>query len=202
MADLRLGVLGGTFDPPHYGHLALAGHAREQLGLERVLWVPAGDPWRKPGTAVTPGEHRLAMLRLALAGNDAFEISTLEVDRPGPSYTVETLAALHRERPEHELFFLLGADALRDLPAWHEAPRILELAFLGATAREGARPSEAELEALMSGLSTRVVWFEMPRLDISASDIRRRAARGESLRSLVPPAVEAYIQQHKLYRSS
>ena len=202
MAALRLGVLGGTFDPPHYGHLMLAEHAREQLGLEQVLWVPAGDPWRKAGGAVTSGEHRLAMLRLAVAGNNAFEISTAELDRPGPSYTVETLAELREQLPAHELVFLLGADALQDLPDWHDAPRILELALLGATARGGERPSDAALDALLPGLSGRVVWFEMPRVDISATDIRRRAAEGQSLRDLVPPAVEAYIRQHKLYRSS
>jgi len=202
MADLRLGVLGGTFDPPHYGHLTLAEHAQRGLDLQKVLWVPAGDPWRKAGAPVTPGGHRLAMLRLALAGHHEFEISTLELDRPGPSYTVETLAALRAEYPAHELVFLVGADALRDLPNWHEAPRVLELALLGATARDGEKPTDAELESLMPGLPARVVWFEMPRVDISATDIRTRAAKGESLRSLVPPSVEAYIGEHRLYRAS
>jgi nicotinate-nucleotide adenylyltransferase len=192
-------MLGGTFDPPHYGHLLLGEQAREGLGLERVLWVPAGDPWRKAGTPITPAEHRLAMLRLALDGNDASEISTIELDGPGPSYTVETLATLHDEFPAHELIFLLGADALQDVPNWHEAPRLIELALLGATARAGSRPSDAELEALLPGLGRRVVWFEMPRCDISATDLRERAAAGRSLHYLVPPAVEAYIQQHKLY---
>jgi nicotinate-nucleotide adenylyltransferase len=199
MATLRLGVFGGTFDPPHYGHLLLAEQARERLGLERVLWVPAGDPWRKAGTTITPAEHRLAMLRLALEGNDAFEISTIELDRAGPSYTVDTLATLHDEFPAHELIVLLGADALQDVPNWHEAPRLIGLALLGATARAGSQPSDAELEALLPGLSRRVVWFEMPRCDISATDLRERAAAGRSLRDLVPPAVEAYIHQHKLY---
>ena len=199
MAALRIGVLGGTFDPPHYGHLALAQHARDQLGLERVLWVPAGDPWRKAEAAVSPSEHRLAMAHLAIAGNEAFQVDAREAGRPGPSYTVETLAELQAESPSDELVFLLGADALMDLPNWHDAARLIQLALLGAVARSGVRPAAATLDALLPGLSARVGWFEMPRMDISASDLRRRAAAGRSLRDLVPPAVEDYIVGHRLY---
>jgi len=202
MAALRIGVLGGTFDPAHYGHLVLAEQAREQLALQRVVWVPAGDPWRKAGTAITAAEHRLAMLRLAIEGNEAFEVSTAEIERPGPSYTVETLTALHEDAPLHELVFLLGADALSDLPHWHEAPRIPQLALLGATARGGEITTKAALDALLPGLGERVVWFEMPRIDISATDVRRRASEGRSTRYLVPPAVESYIREHKLYGAS
>ncbi len=199
MATVRLGVLGGTFDPPHYAHLLLAEQAREQLGLERVLWIPAGDPWRKASTVVSPGEHRLAMLRLASEGNGTFQIGTSELERKGPSYTVETLAALREEFPSYELVFLTGADALTDLPNWHDASLLIRLALLGATARGSDRPDEAALDAVLPGLSQRVVWFEMPRIDISATDLRSRAAEGRSLRYLVPPAVEAYIARHKLY---
>lgn len=200
MAAVRLGVLGGTFDPPHYGHLLLAEQAREQLGLERVLWVPAGDPWRKAGAVVSAGEHRIAMVSKAIESNEAFEVDAREIERPGPSYTGDTLAALKEELPEAELVFLLGTDALIDLPRWRDAPRVIQLALLGAAARAGERLDAVSLDALLLGLSRRVVWFHMPRLDISASDLRERAAEGRSLRYFVPPAVEDYIVRHKLYR--
>jgi nicotinate-nucleotide adenylyltransferase len=200
MAALRLGVLGGTFDPPHYGHLLLAEQAREQLGLERVLWVPAGDPWRKAGTVVSTDEHRVAMVSEAIEDNEAFEVDTREIERAGPSYTVDTLASLKEEFPTGELVFLLGADALADLPHWHDAPQVIRLALLGATARGGgSEQGVAELEALLPQLSKRVVWFQMPRLDISATGLRERAAEGRSLRYFVPPAVEAYIGRNNLY---
>jgi nicotinate-nucleotide adenylyltransferase len=195
-------VLGGTFDPVHLGHLVLAEQAREQLGLDTVLWVPAGDPWRKEGAAVSSAAHRLAMVRLAIDGNDAFAVTDAEIERGGPSYTAETLRGLRGERPETELVFLLGLDALSDLPHWREPAAIIELAGLGVARRgEEAAPDGAALERLLPGLSRQVRWIEMPRLDISATDLRRRAAEGRSLRYLVPPAVEAYIIRHKLYQS-
>jgi len=199
MAAVRLGVLGGTFDPPHYGHLLLAEQARELLGLERVLWVPAGDPWRKAGTVVSSAEHRVAMVGKAIEDNEAFEVDAREIERPGPSYIIDTLASVKEELPELEVVFLLGTDALIDLPNWRDAPRVVQLALLGAAARGGDRLDVAALDALLPGLSRRVVWFQMPRLDISASDLRERAAEGRSLRYFVPPAVEDYIVRHKLY---
>jgi len=199
MAAVRLGVLGGTFDPPHYGHLLLAEQARELLGLERVLWVPAGDPWRKAETVISAGEHRVAMVSKAIEDNEAFEVDAREIERPGPSYTIDTLASVKEELPELEVVFLLGTDALIDLPNWRDAPRVVQLALLGAAARGGDRLDVAALDALLPGLSRRVVWFQMPRLDISASDLRERAAEGRSLRYFVPPAVEDYIVRHKLY---
>ena len=202
MAALKLGVLGGTFDPPHLGHLVLAEHAREQLGLDRVLWVPAGSPWRKAEREVSAVAQRAAMVRLAIAGHGAFELSTLEVDRAGPSYSVETLQALHDASPADGLYFIVGLDALRDLPGWHEPARLIELATLAVAARSGERPGEADLERLLLGLAKRVVWIEMPRLDISGTDLRRRAGVGRSLRYLVPDAVEAYIREQGLYRTA
>lgn len=199
MAALRLGVLGGTFDPPHYGHLLLAEQAREQLELERVIWVPAGDPWRKAATVVSAGEHRVAMVSKAIEDNDAFEVDTREIERAGPSYTVDTLASLTEEFATHELIFLLGADALADLAHWHDAAQVIRLALLGATARGGHEQSASELEGFLPGLSKRIVWFQMPRMDISATDLRGRAAEGRSLRYFVPPAVEEYIVRHNLY---
>lgn len=200
MAAVRLGILGGTFDPVHLGHLVLAERAREQLGLAQVLWVPAGDPWRKPGRSVTPAEHRLAMVRLAIAGNPAFDACSLEMERPGPTYSVDTLATLRQKYPESELVFLLGQDALEDLPNWHEPKRLVQLATL-ALAPRGRRPALGGevLERLVPGLRERIVWVEMPRVDISATELRRWVAEGRSLRYLVPDAVEVYIREEGLY---
>lgn len=197
---MRLGVLGGTFDPVHLGHQVLAECSREQLGLEQVLWVPAGDPWRKVGRRVTPAEHRQAMVRLANEGNPAFGLCSLEVERRGPSYSVDTLEELRRQYPAGELFFVMGLDALRDLPNWREPERLIRLAPIAAALRGERRPSKAALERLLPGLSRRVVWVEMPRIDVSASELRRRAARGQSLQYLVPDKVGAYIRQQRLYQ--
>jgi nicotinate-nucleotide adenylyltransferase len=199
---VKLGVFGGTFDPPHNGHLALARAALDQLELERVIWVPAGDPWRKAESPVSPARHRLAMVRLALQGQADFEVTTIELDRPGPTYTLDTLLELKRSEPEAQLVFLAGTDALEDLPHWHEPARIVENCLIGATSREGVRPGEATLEAWLPGLSARVRWFDMPRVDVSATAVRRRVAAGESVSGLVPTAVEEYITRNKLYSVS
>lgn len=197
---MKIGVLGGTFDPVHTGHLLLAEWALEQLALQEVLWVPSGDPWRKSTRTVTPAEHRAAMVRLAIEGNEAFQFSSLEVDRSGASYSVDTLAELRRKDPPRELFFLLGVDALQDLPNWREPTRLIELATLAVAPRGADRPSTEELERLLIGLGRRIVWVEMPRIEISGTELRQRASEGRSLHYLVPEAVEAYIRQHQLYR--
>jgi nicotinate-nucleotide adenylyltransferase len=197
---VKLGVLGGTFDPPHLGHLVLAEQARQQLALERVVWLPAGNPWRKAAQAVSAKEHRLAMVQRAIEGNPAFEVATLELERDGPTYSADTLAALGEAHPGAQLFFLLGADALEDLPHWHEPERLIALATLAVASRGGAGPPAEALDRLLPGLSSRFVWVEMPRLDISATDLRRRAAAGESLRYLTPDAVAVYIEEQELYR--
>jgi len=200
VAAVKLGIVGGTFDPLHVGHLVLAEQAREQLGLAQVLWVPSGDPWRKSGRAVSPSRQRLDMVRLAIADNAAFQLCTLEVDRPGPTYSVDTLTALRAQHPEAELVFLVGLDALEDLPRWHRPEQIMQLATLAVAPRGSDRLSREHLERLLPGLADAVVWVEIPRIDVSATDLRRRAAEGRSLRYLVPDAVEAYIREHKLYR--
>ena len=192
---MKIGVLGGTFDPPHLGHLVLAEQARAQLGLERVLWVPAGEPWRKPQRAITPAEQRAAMTGLAIVDNEAFELCRLELERPGPSYSVDTLEQLRERHPDGELVFIIGKDALDDLPNWRRPGRLAELATLAVASRAGDEARE-----LPAGLEARVAWIEMPRIDISASDLRRRAAAGLSLRYLVPSAVEVYIRDQGLYR--
>ena len=196
------GVLGGTFDPPHVGHLLLAEWAKEELRLDRVIWVPAGDPWRKWNTGVTPAKQRVAMVRRAIARNRSFRVSTLEVERHGPAYAVDTLAALRRENPNRGVIFILGLDALRDLPNWRQPRRLISMAELAVAARGRQRLSAAELERLLPGLSHRVVWLSMPRVDISATDLRRRASEGRSLRYLVPDSVEEYIRRHGLYAAA
>lgn len=198
---MRLGVLGGTFDPVHRGHLVLAAAAHAELGLERVLFVPAGQPWRKGDRAITSGEHRLAMLRLGLEGQGAFGIVTLELEREGPSYTADTLGALRRERPNEALFFILGEDALVDLPNWARPGRIQELATLVVARRAGTRRKDVEEVARrVPGLLDRVVWLKMPPVEVTATGVRERVRRGLWIGDLVPPAVEAYIREHGLYR--
>jgi len=200
VAAVKVGVLGGTFDPPHLGHLLLAEQAREQLALERVLWVPAGEPWRKEGRTISAAAHRLEMVRLAIADNAAFVLSDAEVTRQGPTYTVDTLAAMKDERPDEDVYFVVGQDALHDLPNWHEPERLISLATLAVADRGDERLAPAALESLAPGLGENVVWLEMPRFGVSASEVRRRAAEGRSLSYLTPDAVAAYISEHGLYR--
>ena len=200
---MRVGVLGGTFDPPHLGHLILAQEAYQALGLTELLFVPAGEPWRKAGRELSPRQHRLAMVHLAVAGNPAFGVSTAEVDGPGPSYTAETMAELRqRVGAGAELFFIMGADSLADFPHWHQPLRILELARLAVAERstlgdEGFE--EGISEELAVALREQVVWLSMPLIAISASAVRERVRRGLPIRYWVPEAVEEYIQRHRLY---
>jgi nicotinate-nucleotide adenylyltransferase len=205
-----VGVFGGTFDPIHIGHLAVAEEAAESLGLECVLFVPAARPPHKPGVATAPGADRLAMVELAIAGNPRFATSQLELDRPGPSYTTETLAALIAERAavgQHgEPDLILSADAFVGLPTWHEPRRVLSLARLVVARRDGF--PDASSDALrewfpdLSDAAARAVFLDGPHLHLSASTLRDRAAAGRSLRYLVPEAVRAYIGDHGLYRTT
>ena len=204
-----LGVFGGTFDPIHVAHLALAQEAAETLGLERVVFVPAGSPPHKPGVAVTPGSDRLAMVRLAIAGNDRFEASRIELDREGPSYTVDTLEALAAGRAAEGvagdaagITLVLSADAFLGLRTWHEPRRVLELARLAVAPRDGYPEAGPEFLALhFADLADRAIFLDGPRIRLSASELRDRAAAGRSLRYLVPDAVAAYIGDHDLYRN-
>ncbi len=200
---MRLGVLGGTFDPPHVGHLILAEEARLALELDQVLFVPAGSPWRKAGRELSPREDRLAMVQLAVDDSPHFAVSILEIEREGPSYTAETLTALRNQFGlETELFFIMGADSLADFPHWRQPQRILELARLAVAERpelEDAGFGEALADELATAMRARVVWLRMPRVDINSTAVRDRVRRGLSIRSWVPPAVEEYIRQHGLY---
>jgi nicotinate-nucleotide adenylyltransferase len=197
-----LGILGGTFDPIHHGHLAIAEDAREALGLERVLLIPAATPPHKPGRPVTPAADRLAMLELAIAGNPAFVVSRVELDRGGRSYTVDTLEALHAERGTGaaEPWFILSAEALAEFSTWRRPDRILELCRLAVVPRSGHEPLDvAWVTANLPGRASRVRFLPGPLLPISGSVVRRRAAAGRSVRYLVPDAVARYIAEHRLY---
>ena len=200
---MRVGILGGTFDPPHLGHLILAQEALQALGLSQVLFVPAGEPWRKAGRELSPRDHRLAMVRLAVEGNPGLAVSTAEVARPGPSYTAETLAELHEQfGPQTELVFIMGGDSRADFAHWHQPLRILELASLAVAERSplGDEGFEEGIpEEMAETLRERVVWLPMPLIAISASAVRERVRRGLSIRYWVPEAVEEYIRSHRLY---
>jgi nicotinate-nucleotide adenylyltransferase len=198
---MKLGVLGGTFDPPHVGHLRLAEVAIEHLALDKLLFVPAGDPWRKAGRPLTPAEHRLEMTVLAVDSLPRMDVSTLELDRPGPSYSVDTLGELlARYGPETELFFVMGQDALLDLPNWKEPHRIVALAWLAVALRSPGRDLDLTgLEKAIPGISGRLIVLPMSFVDVSATAVREWARKGVSLDGLVPPPVEAYIKAHRLY---
>lgn len=194
-----VGILGGTFDPIHHGHLGIAEEAREALGLERVLLVPASSPPHKPGRPVTDAAHRLAMVELAIAGNPAFAVSRIEVERGGASYSVDTLEALRSEGVEQP-WFILSAEALAGFPAWREPDRILSLCRLAVVPRGGYDPLDrAWVAERFPGREDRVTFLPGPLLPISGSVVRRRAAVGRSVRYLVPDAVARYIADHHLY---
>ncbi|MBV9309674.1 MAG: nicotinate (nicotinamide) nucleotide adenylyltransferase [Solirubrobacterales bacterium] len=188
MTSSRLGILGGTFNPPHLGHLVCAQEAYVQLGLDRLMVIPARRPPHKEVEEEPGPRHRLELCRRAVLGDERFTVSELEMDRDEPSYTVDTLEELHTKAPESELFLILGADAAAGLPEWHEAERIRELARVAVAERDGT-------VAEHPGIS-----FEMPRIDVSSTLVRRRVRDGMPVRYLVPDGVADYIEEHRLYR--
>jgi nicotinate-nucleotide adenylyltransferase len=193
-----LGVLGGTFNPPHLGHLALARCARAQLGLERVLLVPSCVPPHKRAEADPGAEHRLRMCQLAVAGEPSLEASPLEVQRGGLSYTADTLSALRSLHPNASLTLILGSDVARTLPEWHRPGEVVALARLAIAERAGDGRGEA-LAALDSLRAPDPLFLEMPTVEVSSSLVRARVAAGESLDGFVPPAVAVHIAEHALY---
>ncbi len=201
---MNIGILGGTFDPIHLGHLVIAEQAQLRLGLGRVIFIPAGEPWLKSDRHITPARHRVEMVRLAIAGRSHFELSTIEVERPGPSYSVDTVAALHGQLGAgYSFFFLLGWDSLAELPRWKEPERLVRMCRLVAITRAGfSRPDLQAMEALVPGVTGNVLWLDIPPVDISSSEIRSRVARGLPIRDLVPPEVADYIEEHQLYRDA
>ena len=195
----RVGMMGGTFDPIHVGHLAIADDVREALDLQRILFVPAGHPPHKPAGAVTPVRHRVAMVGAAISDNPAFELSRIEVDRPGPSYTVDTVEALASTL---DVTVILSVETFLELPTWHEPDRLFAAARVAVVPREGyAAPDPAWLAQTFPGREDRVRYVEAPHLGVSSTGIRDRVAAGRSIRYLVPVAVASYIDAHDLYRS-
>lgn len=198
---MRLGVFGGTFDPVHMGHLIAAEDARAALRLDEVLFVPAGEPWFKSYRRITPARHRLAMVRLAVGDNPRFGVSDMEIRREGPSYTIDTLAELRRERADADLFVILGVDALREIDRWRQPRRLFQMATVVGMARPGASIDVSVLNAAIPGASDRLRLIDSALIDISGTDIRRRVADGASIRYRVSASVEQYIRDHNLYQT-
>lgn len=197
---MRVGILGGTFDPIHTGHIVIAEAVKNHLNLSEIVFVPAGQPWLKADRPISPAHHRLAMLRLAINDRPYFKISAAEIERAGPSYTVDTVDELRR-KINAELFFILGWDSLATLPRWRDASRLIRLCTLVAVHRPGyPRPDLKQMEKSVPGVSRRVVFMTEPCLDVSATDIRERVRQGLPLDDLVPAAVALYIKEHGLYR--
>ncbi len=201
---MNIGLFGGTFDPIHTGHLIVAEDVRLKLALDRVLFIPAGQPWLKMEREITPGEHRLEMVKLATDSNPHFEVSGIELERPGPTYSVDTVSALRAELgPGIDLFFIIGFDALSELPVWKESSQLLELCRIVAMRRPGHDKLDwRSLEQVLPAVSSRVDVVDVPQIEISSTGIRERVARGLSLRYLVTETVEHYIQEHQFYTTS
>lgn len=198
---MRLGVFGGTFDPPHLGHLVLAAEAQEQLQLERILWLLTPTPPHKPGQIISPLEYRLAMLEAAIRHNPGFEISRVDIDRPPPHYALDSMRFLRREHPDDVLYYLMGGDSLQDLPTWHEPIEFVSACdYLGVMLRPGIQIDLTDLERKIPGIGEKVCFVGTPLLEISASDIRKRVSQGRHYRYFVPEEVHRIIEAHHLYR--
>jgi nicotinate-nucleotide adenylyltransferase len=196
---MRIGILGGTFNPPHLGHLVCAQEAYRELGLDQVLLIPAGIPPHKPVDAEPGPEHRLQLCRLAIGGDDRFAVSDLELRRDGPSYMVDTLMELSTQAPTNELFLILGGDIAAGLTQWRQPERVLELATVAVARRPGTPRASVQhaLDQLPGGERAR--FFQMPRIGISSTMVRRRARAGQPIRYFVPDGVVDYIRKHGLY---
>ncbi len=196
----RVGVMGGTFDPIHYGHLAAAEEAWAKLNLQKVVFVVAGVPPHKLDEEITRAEDRYAMVELAIRSNPHFSLSRIDMDRPGPSYTVETIQLLRQQWGEDtELFFIMGMDSLVEIDTWHEPQKLVQLCRLVAVERPGYEPDLERLEETIPGITVRTEIIDMPEVDISSSDLQRRVRQGLPIKYQVPPEVEEYIYEHRLY---
>ena len=196
---VRIGVFGGTFDPIHMGHLVVAEDARAALELDKVLFIPAGQPWFKSYRQITDSHHRFAMVGLAVESNPHFDVSDIEIRRNGPSYTVDTLAELREQHKGAEFVVILGVDALREIDRWHQPRQLFEMASVVGMARPGASLDPSVLNAAIPGASGRMRLVDSTLIDISGTEIRQRVAAGLSIRYRVPAAVEGYICENGLY---
>ena len=200
--QMKTGILGGTFDPIHNGHLAIAEEAKTYLNLTEVLFLPAGQPWMKSEKPISPSCHRVEMIRLAIEGRHYLKLSTIEIEHKGSSYSVDTVAKLKAQLGgASELYFIVGWDSLVQLPLWKEPSKLIEMCFLVTVPRPGyARPDMKGLEAEIPGLSKKVILLDKPRIDINATDIRNRVVQGLSIKQLVPEEVARYIKENGLYQ--
>lgn len=201
MTSRRVGVMGGTFNPIHNGHLVAADEALTAFDLNEVIFVPAGHPWQKETVDLASAEDRYLMTVIATASHPRFRVSRAEIDRPGPTFTVETLRALHQADPSTELYFITGADAVLEILSWKDPEEVLEHARFIAATRPGYDLGRLTKQ-LPPGLEDRVHVMEIPALAISSTDIRRRAAEGRPLRFLVPEGIASYIEKNRLYRTT
>lgn len=200
---MRIGIFGGTFDPPHVGHLILASEALSQLSLDKILWVVTADPPHKQDQSISPVSDRLSMVRAALKGNPAFEISLVEIDRPGPHFALDTIKLLQQQFPDAELIYLIGADSLRDLPTWHKPDELIEkVDGLGVMPRPDIDLDLSDLTARFPGLSGKLIFIDTPLIEISSSQIRERAAASQPYRYFVPYDVYEFIEKKQLYYNS
>jgi nicotinate-nucleotide adenylyltransferase len=199
---LRIGILGGAFNPPHIGHLVCAQEAFVQLELDKVVFVPTGQAAHREIEEDPGGEARLEMCEAAIDGDERFEVTRAELDREGPSYTADTLAALHESAPDDELFLLLGGDQAASLARWHEPERVLELATLSVVERVGYTRSTISIQLGRLKGADRVTYLDMPLMQVSSTSIRKRVATGRPIRYLVPGRVLEYIESNGLYGAS
>ena len=200
---MRLGIFGGTFDPPHIGHQILAAEMLDQLDLDKVLWCPTADPPHKQEQIITPVEIRMAMVEAAVKNSPGFEISRVEIDRPGPHFAVDTVKILQRQFPDAELIYMIGGDSLRDLPDWHTPKALIDaVAGFGVMRRHEVGIDLDALEGLLPGLRKKVKFIDSPQIEISSSQIRERAAAGKTYRFFVPENVFKLIEKYHLYQPS
>lgn len=196
-----IALYGGTFDPPHIAHLILAAEAQNQLALPQLFWLPAPQPPHKTAHLITPLQHRLAMLQRSIVGLPGFEISDVEMSRPGPHYTIETLQILQGQYPTADFVLLIGGDSLRDFLLWRQPQAIVAACrFIGVMRRPGDAIQLDALEEKIPGLSEKVRFVNAPQLEISSGEIKRRITAGEHYRHYLPPSVYEYIEEHRLYR--
>ena len=200
---MKVGIFGGTFDPLHIGHLLVAEAVRDELELARVLFVPAGDPPHKQDQSKSAAGHRRAMIEAAIVGDANFDLCSVDLERPGPHYSVDTVRLIQAryQLAREASYFIIGGDSLVDLPDWYQPERLVERCLLAVVHRPGSQPDVNQLEAVIPGLSRALVWVPSPMLDLSGTEIRQRVAAGRSIRYQVPEPVRNYIQQQGLYRS-
>ncbi|GJQ53183.1 MAG: nicotinate-nicotinamide nucleotide adenylyltransferase [Anaerolineaceae bacterium] len=196
----RIGLFGGTFDPPHLGHLILASEAQSQLELDRLLWILTPIPPHKLNQQITPTEHRLAMVNLAIGDNPLFELSRVELDRPGPHYTLNTIRLIAEQNPGAEIILIIGGDSLRDLPTWREPREIVAACHeIGVMKRPHENAVLDELERDLPGIRAKIHYVDTPLLEIASRELRNRIAEGRSVRYYLPTSVREYIEQKRLY---